>query len=134
MPKPVEMRVDPLLCPFAADVAQPGQKLPGGVELAGDAELRHYVVGRDGVDPNAPERPIGDIAVIDQLRDKPDRPHLAYQRGVEADFIDAIEDLYRAARQFFPAARTQLHDEDVAAIPTGLAINLDGLEQEWQTS
>jgi hypothetical protein len=34
------------------------------------------------------QRLIDDIAVIDEPRDKPDRPHLAYQRGAEADLID----------------------------------------------
>jgi len=33
-------------------------------------------------------RLIDDIAVIDELRDKSDRPRLAYQRGAEADLID----------------------------------------------
>ena len=30
---------------------------------------------------------VDDIAVIDEPRDKPDRPHLAYQRRAEADLI-----------------------------------------------
>src|SRR5271163_3024217 len=89
----VEMRVEPLSCPVAADVAQPGQEIPVGIELAGDAERRHYVVGRDSVDPHAPERPVDDGAVIDQSGHESDRPHLAQQRGVEADLVDAIEDL-----------------------------------------
>jgi hypothetical protein len=59
-----------------------------GIELAGDAERRHYIVGRDSVDQRAPERPIDDGAVIDEPRDKSDRTDLAYQRGAEADLID----------------------------------------------
>jgi hypothetical protein len=34
------------------------------------------------------QRLIDHVAVIDEPRDKPDRPHLAYQRGAEADLID----------------------------------------------
>jgi hypothetical protein len=34
------------------------------------------------------QRLIDHIAVINEPRDKPDRPHLAYQRGAEADLID----------------------------------------------
>jgi hypothetical protein len=34
------------------------------------------------------QRLIDHIAVIDEPRDKPDRPYLAYQRGAEADLID----------------------------------------------
>jgi hypothetical protein len=34
------------------------------------------------------QRLIDDIAVIDEPLDKPDRPHLAYQQGAEADLVE----------------------------------------------
>jgi hypothetical protein len=34
------------------------------------------------------QRLIDDITVIDEPLDKPDRPHLAYQRGAEADLVE----------------------------------------------
>jgi hypothetical protein len=34
------------------------------------------------------KRLIDDIAVIDEPLDKPDRRHLAYQRGAEADLVE----------------------------------------------
>src|SRR5260370_501438 len=75
----VEMRVEPLLCPLVAGVTQIGEEFPVGLKFARDAELRYHVVGRDTVDPHAPERPIDDGAVIDQPCDEADRPHLAQQ-------------------------------------------------------
>jgi hypothetical protein len=43
--KSVEVRVEPLSCPVAADFAQPGQEFPVGVQLAGDAEFRSVIRG-----------------------------------------------------------------------------------------
>jgi hypothetical protein len=37
------------------------------------------------------QRLIDDVAVVDESHDKPDRPHLAYQRRAEADLVEPNE-------------------------------------------
>ena len=87
---------------------------------------------------------------IDQLGDEGDRPHLAHQRGVEADLVDAVEDLRSPCCGSSGALdRIDVDDQHVrrvaaidqredrriahvAAVPIGLAVDLDGLEQERQ--
>src|SRR5260370_8792178 len=56
--KPVEVRVEPLSCPVAADVAQPGQEIPVTVELAADSELRPHVSSAAPRSPLPPHPPI----------------------------------------------------------------------------
>ncbi len=97
--EPVEILLEPGLRMLAADVAQMGQEFPVGVELAGDAQLSHHLLGRDAVDEHVAEPVAIDPAVLDQLGDEADRPHLAHQRRVEADLVDAVHDLGGRARQ-----------------------------------
>lgn len=95
--EPLEMRIQPMLSPLSPGVAQTRQELPVGVELAGYAELRQHVIGRNGVEPHTPERAVGDAAVVEQPRDEMDRPHFPHKRGIEADLVDAVQDVRRAA-------------------------------------
>ncbi len=89
--------------------------------------------------------------LLDELVDEGDRPHLAHERGIEADLIDAIEDLRRGTRQRVALDRVDVNDDDIlapaivdqgehrrvahiAAIPVMLAIDLDRLEQEGEAT
>lgn len=68
----------------------PGIRVPSLLGFARARMRRGLAVvlrcSRDSLDQHAPERPID--AVIDEPRDKSDRPHLANQRGAEAGLID----------------------------------------------
>ena len=52
-PEAVEVRVEPGFGAARADVVQVDQELPVGVELGGDAEALHHVLGLDGVHAHA---------------------------------------------------------------------------------
>src|SRR5260221_1629485 len=127
------------------------QEIPVGVQLARDAELHHDLVGRDAVNEETAQVVAVDLAIVDQLGDEVDRPHLAHERGVEADLVDAVEDLGRAARQLLALERVDVDDDDIATlaavdqredcriahiatVPIMLAINLDGLKHEGQAT
>src|SRR5260370_5905932 len=127
------------------------EKIPVRVELARYPELHHDLVGRDAVNEETPKVVALDLAVVDQLGDEVDRPHLAHERGVEADFVDAVEDLGRATRQFLALERVDVDDDDVAAVaaidqredrgiahvaavPVMLALDLDALKHDRQAT
>src|SRR5260221_110851 len=127
------------------------QEIPVGVQLARDAELHHHLVGRDAVNEQTAQVVAVDLAIVDQLGDEVDRPHLAHKRGVEADLVDAVEDLGRAARQLLALERIDVDNDDIttvaaidqredrriahiAAVPIMLATNLDGLKHEGQST
>ena len=129
----------------AAGVAQVGEELPVGVHLAVDAQLLHEVLGGDRVDQHALHAAFLDVALVDQAGDEGDRAHLAHQRGVEGDLVDAVEDLGRRPRHLGPRDRVDVHHDDVgrfalvdqredggiahvAAVPVGLAVDLHRLE------
>jgi hypothetical protein len=90
----LEMRVDPARRPCLAE--RLGQERPVGVQLAGDAEARHGASRIERVDEQALEAAVGDLALIDQSGDEFDRPRFADQRGIEGNFVAAIEDLGRS--------------------------------------
>ena len=91
------------------------------------------------------------LAVLDHPADEGDRPHLAHERGVEADLVDAVHDVARRGRHVGAVHRVDVdHDHvrrlavvdqrvdggvaHVAAVPIGLAVDLDRLRHERQAS
>ena len=125
------------------------QELAIGVELTGYAETAHDVVGANRMDEHALGIALAELAIVDQLRHECDGPHFSHQRGVEADFINAIHDFACRCRHFRPFHRIDVHDENigrfaginqreqrrishVAAVPVMLAVDLDGLIEERQ--
>ena len=144
------MVVDPGLRAFATDLMEAGEEAPVGVELAGDAQFLHHVVGRNGMDQHPLDLVGIELAVIDQLGDESDRAHLPHQRRIEADLVDPVHDVARGRRHVRPLDRIDVHDQHVArlaavdqredggiahvaAVPVVLALDLDRLVDERQT-
>jgi hypothetical protein len=59
---------------------------------------------------------LSDPSVITPSSIKADGAHLLHKRRVEADLVDAIEDIRRASGQLSPEQRIDADDHDVAAI------------------
>src|SRR4029077_14875153 len=76
----VEVRLEPGVGALAADVAKVHHESPVAVELAGDAELTHLVLGRDAVNMQASQIVAAHFAFVDETGDEADRPHLPHQR------------------------------------------------------
>ena len=83
------------------------------------------------------------------LAQKRDHPQFLQERGIEGDLVEAVHDLLGGARRARALDRIDRHDQRVlrgafaherrhgrvagiAAIPIGLAVDLDRLEQRRQ--
>src|SRR5262245_7599039 len=110
----VEMSREPAGGAILPDVVQVRQELPVRIELAHGPETLHQVIGLDGVDQYAIEAAIRHPAIVDELGDERDRAHLAKQRRVEADLVDAIDDLLRRPRYFGSFGGIDVNHDDVA--------------------
>ena len=74
---PIEIRLEPGVGALASQSHQVAQVVPVCVELVEGAELGHHVRGLDAVYQHSLQRVVAHFAVIDQLGDEGDRPHLA---------------------------------------------------------
>src|SRR5262245_4718270 len=110
----IEMSREPAGSAILPDVVQVRQEPPVRVELAHGPETLHHVIGLDRVDQYAFEAAVGHPSVVDELGDECDRAHLAKQRRVEADLVDAIYDLLRRPRYFGSFGRVDVNHDDVA--------------------
>jgi hypothetical protein len=63
------------------------------VKLRGGAELRHQAVIADPVHQHATVLLFVQLAAVDQFGRKRHGSHLPHQRGVETDFVDAVQDV-----------------------------------------
>src|SRR5262249_23084952 len=127
------------------------EEAPVGIQLARNSEPLHHLVGRNSVNIEPLQAVSVDRTLVDQLGDEADRPHLAHQRRVEADLIDAVENLHRGTRHLFTLERIDVDNNDVSAravidqredrriahvttVPVVLTVDLDSLEQEGQAA
>ena len=100
---------------------------------------------RQSPPPGAPRQP----SLVDQLVDEIDRAQLRRLRGVEGDLVGPAHDLAGVHRHLGAVARIDLHDQQilgcgrpderqqgrivaVAAVPIGVALDLDRAKQERQ--
>jgi len=109
----VEIAVQPLGRFSATAVAQATEEVPIRVELGRNSEFGHRRVVSDRMNQHAAVLvPIKDI-VVNQLRDKRDRTHLAHQRRVEADLVHSIEDFGRGPGQLLALDRIDVDENHV---------------------
>src|SRR5215203_5384422 len=80
-----EIAGKPCLGASAPDIVHVEQELPVGVELRGDAETLHHVLGIDRMDAHRLHLRAAHFAVLDHPANEGYRSHLAHERGVEAD-------------------------------------------------
>src|SRR6266536_6094938 len=78
------------------------EELAFGIELARDPKTAHDVVGANCMDEHALGIPLAELPIVDQLCHEGDSSHFSHQRGVEADFINAIHDFAGGCRHFRP--------------------------------
>ena len=132
----------------AALIAQHDEEIPLGIELGGIAELGHGGA-RDAVDAHL--GPAGALAVAG-VGDLPQQRHhaqLLEQGRIEGDLVDAVDDVTGRARRARALDRIDLNQDRIvrravadqrrdggiariAAVPIGLAVDLDGLKQRRQ--
>src|ERR1700722_6809276 len=126
-----------------------GRKLAEGVEMG--AETIEY----DAMNVDAAVLPgpgaARQLALVDQAGNEVDGAVFADQRGIERDLVDAIHDLIGRRRRRLPYQRIDLHHQhvlgrggaekrkddriaEIAAVPIGHAVDLDGAKQERQAS
>src|SRR5580700_1801652 len=124
-----------------------GGKLAEGVEMGAEA-VEHDAMHVDAAilpGPNAARQ----LALVDQTGDEIDGAVLTDERGIERDFVDAIHDLARRRRRLLPHQRVDLDHQhvlggcgaekrkddrvaEIAAVPIGHAVDLDGTKQQRQ--
>src|SRR5580692_5647549 len=126
-----------------------GRKLAESVEMGAEA-IEHDAMHIDAAILPGP-RAARQLALVDQAGDEIDGAVFADQRGIERDFVDAIHDLARRCRRLLPHQRIDLYHHhvlgrggaekreddriaEIAAVPIGHAVDLDGAEQERQAS
>ena len=124
------------------------EERPFGVELRGGAELRHDVVA-DHMDAHIRPEPALAVAGIGDFPQQGHHLELFQDDGVEGHFIEAVEDFARRARRRdtldridrdqdrvarlgFADQRRQGRIAGIAAVPIGLAVDLDRLEHRRQ--
>src|SRR5262245_17284638 len=110
----VEMSREPAGGAILPDVVQVRQEPPVRIELAHGSETLHHVIGLDRVDQYPFEAAVRHLSVVDELGDECDRAHLAKQRRVEADLVDAIDDLLRRPRYVGSFGGVDVNHDDVA--------------------
>src|SRR6202521_3804537 len=145
-----EVLLEKLVGGVAADVAQQQEERALDRELGARGELLHLLAGDDAVQARPAEARLAapaQEAAVDELAHEADGAEFREQRGVEGDLIDAVEDIARRLRRVFAFHRIGLHQQnvvgargaeqrkqrriaDVAAVPVGLALDLDGVEEE----
>src|SRR6202035_4871310 len=121
-----------------------GRKPAEGVEMGAEA-VEHDAMHIDAAilpGPGAERQ----LALVDQAGDKIDGAVFADQRRIERDLVDAIHDLAGRRRRRLPHQRIDLHHQhilgrggaekwkdhriaEIAAVPIGHAVDLDGAEQ-----
>src|SRR5689334_3533657 len=84
------------------------------IEFAGCAKFCHFLVSRDAMDKHSTERRLPELPGIDQFGYEVDDPHLAHERGVEADLVYAVENLGSCPRQLVSAERVDPNEHDIA--------------------
>src|SRR5580693_1515517 len=138
--------------PLAADM-QHVEEIVVGRKLAEGVEMSAEPVEHDAVDVDAAILPgpgaARQLALVDQAGDEVDGAIFADQRGIERDLVDAIHDLAGRRRRRLPHQRIDLHHQhvlgrggaekrkddriaEIAAVPVGHAVDLDGAEQQRQ--
>ena len=125
------------------------QEIPIAVELGAEFEGAHARLILDAVQEEAAVARLFEAPAFEQPLHKVDRAHFAHQRGVEADLVQPVHDVRDGGGNLGPVERVELHQDDVggralmierpegwvaeiAAIPIGLAIDLDRLEDIGQ--
>src|SRR5260370_33875832 len=147
--EPAEILLEPGVGSLASHLHQVVQVVPVCIELVEGTQLGYDVGGFDAVDQHSLHRVVENLAVIDQLGDEVDRAHLAHQRGIEADLVDAVHDVARGCRQLRPPKWIDINNDDIAAVaivnerkdrwiahvpavPEVLAVDLDRLKHQRQ--
>src|ERR1700693_1424954 len=145
-----EVLLEKLVGGVATDVAEQQEERALDGELGARGELLHVISGDDAVQSGAVDARLAapaQKAAVDELADHADGAEFRQQRGVEGDLVDAVEDIARRLRRVFAFHRIGLHQKDVvgargaeqrkqrriadvAAVPIGLSIDLDGVEQK----
>ena len=142
------MSLEEALGRMSSLIAQHGQKRPLPVQLRGIAQFQQHVAG-DAVNPHRRPARAFVIAQADHLTQQRDHLQLLEQHGVEGDLVEAAEDVARRARRAGTLDGIDLHQDGVArlalahqrgdgriagiaAVPVGIAVDLDGLEHVWQ--
>src|SRR5215204_1505666 len=135
---------EPLARRRAAEILQLLEEAPLGVEARGGGVLVELPAAVDAVHVDALVLVLRKLALVDEPADEIDGAQLAQQRAVEADLGETVLDLMRGARRLPPLDRVDLDQHDVvraslveqreqrrvagvAAVPIGLAADLDRL-------
>src|SRR5262249_60435917 len=107
---------EPMFGTFCPSVAKVRQELPIGIELAHGTKLLQHVINFDRVNEDPLQTAVGDLSVVDQLGHEYNGAHLAKERRVEADLIDAVDDLLRGLRYRRSFARIDVNDDDIGCL------------------
>src|ERR1700720_4650490 len=113
--QPIEVTSNPSSCPLTADFHKLVDQVPVGVQLTPHAHRLHHIVCLDAVDQHALYVLVQNLLLLDQLGHKTDGTHLAHERGVEADFVDAIQDLACGFWHIGSLDRIYMDDHHVSA-------------------
>src|SRR6478672_4907024 len=149
--QPIEVTSNPSTCPLTADFHKLVDQVPVGVQLTPHAHRLHHIVCLDAVNQHAFYGLVQNLLLLDQLGHKTDRTHLAHERRVEADLVDAVKDLTWSFWHIWSPDRIYMDDHDISAvtvidewedcrvahiptIPIVLTVDFDCLEQKRQTS
>ena len=93
---------------------------------------------------------LDDTVLRDEPGDEADRPHLPHQRRIEADLVDAVQNIICGVRHVFAEQRIDMNDDNVgagavidereecrishvAAVPIGFAVDLNRMKHRGQT-
>src|ERR1700680_1186512 len=145
-----EVLLEELFGGLGADVAEQQKERALDGELGAGRQLLDLLAGDDAMQPGAAESRLAaptQEAAIDQLAHHANGAEFREQRRIEGDLVDAVEDVARRLRRVFAFNRVRLYKENVVgaggaeqrkqrriahvtAVPVGLAVDLDGVEQK----
>src|SRR6202171_1657621 len=107
---------EPVARTFSSLVAKINQKVPIGIVLACGTERTHKFVIGDAVDQHTLQSSIDDAVLSYEFVHKSDRPHLPHQRRIEADLVDAIQNIARGARHLLAEQRIDMNGDNISAV------------------
>src|ERR1700726_3973968 len=107
---------EPVARTFSPLVAKKNEKVPIGVVLACRTECTHEFVVRDAVDQHVWQLFANDTVLRDELCDEADGPHLPHERRIEADLVDAVQNIACSVRHLFTEQRIDMNDDNVGAL------------------